>query len=58
MAGRRKTPVAARILPRHAPFYWGVAMGALAFVVCLFLSPRYAVAVGANAMFILSLIHI
>lgn len=55
MAGRRKTPVAARILPRHAPFYWGVAIGALAFVVCLFLSPRYAVAVGANAMFIIYL---
>lgn len=52
MGGRRKATVPARILPRHAPFYWGVGVGAVAFVACLFLSPKYAVAIGANAMFV------
>lgn len=52
MGGRRRVSVPARILPRHAAFYWGVGVGAAAFVVCLLLSPKYAVAAGANAMFV------
>ena len=52
MGGRRKASVPARILPRHAAFYWGVGVGAVAFALCLFLSPEFAVAVGANAMFV------
>lgn len=52
MGGRRKIAVPARILPRHAAFYWGVGVGAAVFAACLFLSPKYAVAIGANAMFV------
>jgi uncharacterized membrane protein len=55
LGGRRKISVPARILPRHAPFYWGVSVGAAVFVACLFLSPKYAVAIGANAMFVVYL---
>ncbi len=52
MGGKRSASVPARILPRHAAFYWGVGVGAVAFVACLLLSPKYAVAVAANAMFV------
>jgi uncharacterized membrane protein len=38
-------------LPRHGAFYIGAGIGTLALVVCLFVSPKYAVAVGANALF-------
>lgn len=51
MAGRRRASVPAAVLPRHAAFYWGVGVGAAAFAVGLLLWPRFAVAVGANAMF-------
>ena len=52
MGGRRKASVAVGNLPRHAAFYSGVGVGALACVLCLFLSPKFAVAAGANCMFI------
>ncbi len=52
MGGRRSASVPARILPRHAAFYWGVGVGVASFVACLLLSPKYAVAVAANAMFV------
>lgn len=52
MGGKRSTSVPARILPRHAAFYWGVGVLVAAFAVCLLLAPKYAVAVAANAMFI------
>lgn len=52
MGGRRRASVRAGILPRHAAFYWGVGVGAVAFSTCLFFSPKYAVAIGANAMFV------
>lgn len=55
MGGRRRVSIPARILPRHAAFYWGAGVGVLAFAICLFLLPRYAVAIGANAMFIVYL---
>lgn len=38
-------------LPRHGAFLIGAGVGALALVVCLFVLPVYAVAIGANAMF-------
>lgn len=38
-------------LPRHGAFYIGAAVGTLALVICLFVSPKYAVAVGANMLF-------
>lgn len=55
MRGRRRVTIPAGILPRHAAFYWGVGVGALVFAICLFLTPKYAVAAGANAMFIVYL---
>jgi len=39
------------MLPRHAPFYYGMLVGLACFGATLLLSPGYAVAVGANAMF-------
>ncbi|WP_299639536.1 DUF1345 domain-containing protein [Devosia sp.] len=42
----------AGVLPRHAAFFWSLAVGAAAFAVCLFFSRKYAVALGANAMFV------
>lgn len=56
MGGRRNASVPARILPRHAAFYWGVGVGVAGFVACLLLSPKYAVAVAANAMFVTYLV--
>lgn len=38
-------------LPHHGAFLIGAGVGALALVVCLFVLPAYAVAIGANAMF-------
>ena len=38
-------------LPRHGAFFIGTGIGALSFVICLFVLPKYAVAIGANAMF-------
>lgn len=38
-------------LPRHGAFLIGAGVGALALVVCLFVSPKYAVPIGANVMF-------
>ena len=37
--------------PHHGAFLIGVVVGALALVVCLFVLPKYAVPIGANAMF-------
>lgn len=51
MARRRRIEALKGKLPRHAAFYIGVAVGALACLVCLFLAPAYAVPVGANVMF-------
>lgn len=56
MGGRRNASVPARILPRHAAFYWGVGVGVAGFVACLLLSPKYAVVVAANAMFVTYLV--
>jgi len=52
VGGKRSIAVPARILPRHAAFYWGVGVGVVVFAVCLLLSPKYAVPVAANAMFV------
>jgi uncharacterized membrane protein len=40
-----------RHLPHHGAFLVGAGVGVLALVACLFLLPKYAVAIGANAMF-------
>lgn len=52
MGGKRSASVPARILPRHAAFYWGVGVGVAMLVACLLLLPKYAVPVAANAMFV------
>ncbi len=40
------------VLPRHAPFYFGLLAGVVSFAVTLFFSHASAVAVGANLMFV------
>ena len=44
-------------LPKHGAFYIGAVVGTLALIVCLFVLPKYAVAVGANALFVCYLGH-
>jgi len=39
-------------MPRHAPFYFGLAAGVAALAVALWLAPKFAVAIGANALFV------
>ena len=41
----------ARLMPRNAPFYFGLAIGLLGLVVSLLLFPKYAISVGANLLF-------
>ena len=52
MVGKQSTSVPARILPRHAAFYWGLGVGVAAFAACLLLWPKFAVGIAANAMFV------
>lgn len=39
------------IMPRHAPFYFGLLLGIVGLVVSLLLVPKYAVSLGANCLF-------
>lgn len=39
-------------MPRHAPFYFGLVAGAVAVAISLFLTPKFAVSIGANALFV------
>lgn len=39
-------------MPRHAPFYFGLAVGVIAFAAALFVVPKFAVSIGANALFV------
>lgn len=41
-----------RIMPRHAPFYIGLIVGALATAISFWFVPQFAVPIGANAMFV------
>ncbi|KQT51093.1 hypothetical protein ASG47_19325 [Devosia sp. Leaf420] len=41
----------ARVMPRHAPFYFGLAIGAIGLAISLLFFPEYAVSVGANCFF-------
>jgi uncharacterized membrane protein len=47
----KSEPVRESPLPKHGAFFIAVAVGLVALVICLFVSPKYAVAVGANALF-------
>jgi uncharacterized membrane protein len=40
-----------RTLPRHGPFYLGLAAGVVAAALCLLLAPPYLIAVATNVMF-------
>lgn len=51
-AAARHRPVLDRIMPRHAPFYIGLIAGLAFFAVALWLVPKFAVAIGANALFV------
>lgn len=44
-----------QVMPRHAPFYAGLAVGGLAFLLILWLDPKFAISVGANALFVVYL---
>ena len=41
-----------RLMPRHAPFYFGLVLGGLTFALSLWLVPKFAVSLGSNALFI------
>jgi uncharacterized membrane protein len=41
-----------RVMPRHAPFYFGLAAGVIAVAIALFVVPKFAVSIGANALFV------
>jgi len=40
-----------RVMPRHAPFYFGLLLGVIGLAVSLWLMPKYAVSFGANCLF-------
>jgi uncharacterized membrane protein len=44
-------PLFGRIMPRHAPFYIGLATGILAAGISWWFAPEFAVLIGANALF-------
>lgn len=48
--GHRQAPQ--RIMPRHAPFYLGLAIGVFSFLAGLWFNPAYAVSLGANGLFV------
>jgi uncharacterized membrane protein len=55
---RPPTPPASvldRLMPRHAPFYFGLAAGVVALVISLILLPKFAVSIGANTLFVVYL---
>jgi uncharacterized membrane protein len=41
-----------RIMPRHAPFYFGIALGAITGAISLWLVPKYAISLASNVLFI------
>lgn len=45
-------PALDRIMPRHAPFYLGLALGGVTLALSLWLAPKFAVSLASNALFI------
>ncbi len=41
-----------RLMPRHAPFYFGLAIGVVVLVLSLWLMPKFAISLGSNALFL------
>ena len=40
-----------QVMPRHAPFYFGLVFGIVGLVLALLVVPKYAVSLGANCLF-------
>ena len=41
-----------KVMPRHAPFYGGLVLGAITLAISLWLAPAFAVSLAANALFV------
>lgn len=54
----RKSAEKTPMLPRHGAFYIALAVGVIAFLICLWIAPPYAFAVGVNALFAVYLVLI
>lgn len=39
------------VMPRHAPFYFGLVFGIVGLVLALLVVPKYAISLGANCLF-------
>lgn len=39
------------VMPRHAPFYFGLSLGVIGLLISLLIVPKYAVSFGANCLF-------
>jgi len=39
------------VMPRHAPFYFGLVFGVVGLVLALLVVPKYAISLGANCLF-------
>src|SRR5690606_34148932 len=50
--GKRHGLAMQRIMPRHAPFYFGLAIGIVTLMVSVWLMPPYAVSLGAIGLFV------
>ncbi|KKB79794.1 hypothetical protein VW35_04640 [Devosia soli] len=40
-----------RVMPRHAPFYFGLLFGVVGLLIALLVAPKYAISFGANCLF-------
>lgn len=41
----------AHVMPRHAPFYFGLVFGVVGLALALLVVPKYAISLGANCLF-------
>lgn len=48
---RLRSAVMGKVMPRHAPFYFGLAFGIAGLVLSLVTMPKYAISLGANCLF-------
>jgi len=49
--GTLRAAAVGHVMPRHAPFYFGLVLGIAGLAISLLLVPKYAVSVGANCLF-------
>ncbi|MBJ3784084.1 DUF1345 domain-containing protein [Devosia sediminis] len=45
-------PALKRLMPRHAPFYFGLAIGVVTFLAALWLMPQHSIGLGATGLFV------